>query len=274
MPAPLRLAILLLALASPAAAQGGGTPRARMDAFLAALDLHDREALRPFFPASSEWTWIQTTHGPGVPPEVSVQRFTGAETLRAITNGSAVCSSLLLSNGHYGPMGGTLGDAVNEHGPRWRRAGRARFAPRARGRPYTYVEWKREDGRWVIARLADELHVSRASAPLPLGERGLYGIREVPRGRRAAFAPTQGYAAGAPWYEDHRPILFDAVRYLKYGTPRPTGDGELARVGALGEVAVYVEAGDRRRPGIIYLPVRPGAYQPYQFDGPARCYDP
>lgn len=248
---------------------------ARTRAFLHAVENDTIEAVRGYFPRRGDWTWISTEHGPGFPRREGRWRFPGAETLRAIWNGAPVCESLRQAGGEYGPQAGTLADALMEHGSAWRHVRGTRFAPRASSRRrYTYVEWRREDGRWVIATLADEVFLYRHPAQRPVLGHPLVPAarREVSLLRPGVFAPTQGYAGGEPWYEQHLPIEFDGYRYLKYGLPRPIADHELARVGSLGRIGLYREAGTTGTPAHLYVPVRSGEYVPFQTFGPYPCH--
>ncbi|HEX8829776.1 MAG TPA: hypothetical protein VF705_01335 [Longimicrobium sp.] len=248
--------------------------RARTRAFLRAVENDSLEAVRGYFPRRGDWTWISTEHGAGIPRREGRWRFTGAETLRALRNGAPVCESFRQAGGEYGPLAGTLADALREHGTAWRHVRGTRFAPRASARrPYTYVEWRREDGRWVIATLADEAFLYPDSPSTPL-DRPLIPAarREVSLLRPGVFAPTEGYAGGEAWYEQHLPIEFDGLRYFEYGLPRPLADHELARVGSLGPIGLYREAGTTGTPSHLYVPVRPGEYVPFQTFGPFRCH--
>jgi hypothetical protein len=250
--------------------------RARTRAFLRAVEGDSLEAVRRYFPRRGDWTWISTEHGPGIPRREGRWRFTGAETLRALRNGAPVCESFRQAAGEYGPQAGTLADALAEHGTDWRHVRGTRFAPRASSRrPYTYVEWRREDGSWVIATLADEAFLYPHAASRPL-----LGHPLVPASRREAsllrpgvFAPTEGYAGGESWYEQHLPIEFDGYRYFKYGRPAAIADHELARVGSLGRIGLYREAGTTGTPTHLYVPVRPGEYVPFQTFGPFSCHE-
>jgi hypothetical protein len=52
--------------------------------------------------------------------------------------------------------------------PRWRRAAGNRFVPADEpdSSPF-YVQWRREDGRWVVSEIGDETY--SGDAPLPPG---------------------------------------------------------------------------------------------------------
>jgi hypothetical protein len=273
------LAALLLATAHGVQAQAldrrdEAALRDRTRAFLRAVEGDSLEAVRRYFPRRGDWTWISTEHGAGIPRREGRWRFAGAETLLAIRNGAPVCESFRQAAGEYGPPAGTLADALAEHGTAWRHVRGTRFAPRASSRPYTYIEWRREDGRWVIATVADEAFLYPHVAPRPQLGHPLVPAsrREVSLLRPGVFAPTEGYAGGESWYEQHLPIEFDGLRYFKYGHPRAIADHELARVGSLGRIGLYREAGTTGTPEHLYVPVRPGEYLPFQTFGPFRCH--
>lgn len=269
-------AMLLLAAPLAALAQDETTLHARTRAFLRAVEEDSIEAVAAYFPRRGDWTWIQTTHGRGYPRQVGTWRFPAEHTLIAIRGGAPVCESFKQAGGEFGPMYGTLADALREHGTAWRQLRGTRFAPRAAARrPDTYIEWKREEGRWVIAAVADEV-IWYTPAPAPARPLAPATRREVPPHRPGVFAATEGYAAGEPWFEQHAPIEFDGLRYLTEGhLPLTIPDEHLARIGSLGKVGIYAEAATTGTHPVIYIPLRPGGvYQPFRTSGPFRCYEP
>ena len=62
----------------------------------------------------------------------------------------------------------------------------------------------------------------------------------------------------------------DARIYIQYGPPRVLDREELRRVGVLGRVSVYAERGETAEE-VLYIPISPGEYQPYQTFGPDPC---
>lgn len=80
-----------------------------------------------------------------------------------------------------------------------------------------------------------------------------------------AFPPDAGYAAGARWYVDNIPIVYQpGPRFIRYGLPRTLRPDEVTRIGEYDGVGVYGEAGWTGFHDVIYLPVRPGCwFQPY-----------
>jgi hypothetical protein len=139
--------------------------------------------------------------------------------------------------------------------------GGTRFVPPGEpARSPAYVEWRLEDGEWVVSSIGDEQIYQRPRRPMR---------NEVTRDRRPG--PDDGvYAAGAEWYVMNEPIAFNGNRYVKYGLPRPLAAHEIERVGTLGGVAVYAEAASERME-VLYVAVGPGSYQPYQGSGSHRC---
>jgi hypothetical protein len=106
--------------------------------------------------------------------------------------------------------------------------------------------------------------------PRLLGRERNEGTRDRPG--RLVVAAELGYTAGAEWYERNELIAFEGMRYVKYGLPRPIGDGEVERIGSLGRVALFAEAGMTRHAGVIlYIPVSAGQYQPYYPAGGGGC---
>jgi len=120
----------------------------------------------------------------------------------------------------------------------WHRVGATRFVPPGRGaRSPVFVEWRREDGRWVVSSLGGEEYVM----PRLLGR----GVDEAIPGPRVPLrlplADTARIAAGAPWFERNEPISVAGRRLVKYGLPRTLVEGDIVRWGTLYGVGVYVE---------------------------------
>jgi hypothetical protein len=111
-----------------------------------------------------------------------------------------------------------------------------------------FVEWRREDGQWVVSAFGDEGYY----VPRLLGSGADAFERDtalVPED--AAFAPEDGYT-----------ITLECPRSVR--DPRPIEGGELTRVGVLERVRVYVARDETWDPAeILYLPVAPGRYQVY-----------
>ena len=259
---PLLLVLACALSAGPLAAQArprGSGPEARMDAFLHMMRERD-DSLSAFFPRRAEVAWVLTTHDPARGRVAGRSLFRPSEVLRAMEWNGPLCETFSL--GGDAITVGTLMYRIWESPGRWRRVGAARFVPPgASARSPTFVEWRREDGRWVIAAFGDE----RWSGPRLLGVERNHVVRDAaPAGGAAASQVSEVYAAGAPWFEEHEPIRAEGHGLVKYGLPRPLSPDEIRRYGTVNGVAAYVEAGSRGRPEVLYVAVAPGRYQPYQ----------
>ena len=244
--------------------QSGATLDVRMEAFLRESPREPNDALAAFFPRRGDWTWVQTIRDMerGGPPRTGVWRFPGAETVRAIGAGGPACDSFDRPRGEFGPFEGRLGMQMMMHDGPWRRVRGNRFVPPgASHRSPVFVEWRREDGEWVVSAFGDEdFHSPR-----------LLGVEANTVSRDTLLAPEgAAYAAGQAWFVDRRPILMDARIYIQYGPPRVLDREELRRVGVLGRVSVYAERGETAEE-VLYIPISPGEYQPYQTFGPDPC---
>ncbi|HET7231208.1 MAG TPA: hypothetical protein VFJ16_14445 [Longimicrobium sp.] len=209
-----------------------------------------------FFPTRGEWSWTLTTRYRANPTAVGLWRFPAAQTDSVLAD-SPVCGVF--------PLGTPCNpyDFLPEEPPRpWRRVSATRFVPPDAGRhSATFVEWRRENGRWVISSLGTE----EEYWPRLLGR----SIDEAVPGPRVLLklplADTARVAAGQPWYENDEPITVAGVRLVKYGLPRQLAEGDVVRWGTLHGVGVYVEPRTPRVPQIVYLVVdRGGSFQPYQ----------
>lgn len=264
------LAVVLLAGAAlPLAAQTSAPGRSaslerRMRDFVRTVGEMPLDSVAAFFPRRGDWAWVMTAHRDGKPDGVSVWRFAGSETLRAISPGGPVCQSFV-------PPGDTgfpnsLLELAMEHPRGWRRVRGSRFVPPgASARSPGFVEWRREDGEWVVSAFGDE----RDFGPRVLGVPLPTIVRDGPRAPPVPVERT--YAAGARWFEEHVPLRLEGIYYLKYGLPRELADSEVVRFGSVGRVAVYAEAGYGGAPEVVYLAVRPGLYQPYNAFGTRDC---
>jgi len=216
---------------------------------------------RGFFPTRGEWTWVLTRHGPGGQDRIGIFRSRAEETEAAIAPGGPLCRSF--NSGVVDP--GSIQGSGRENG-RWRRVGGTRFVPA--GRPASspvFVEWRREDGRWVVSRFGEEEEYY--GPPADVRPR-IEGVRNGPRGEppRLPLADSVRVAAGTDWYENKEPIVV-GYRLTMYGLPRQLGESDVVRWGTYDGVPVYVEPSilKSRSPDVIYLPVdRSGSFQPYQ----------
>ncbi|HEU4560216.1 MAG TPA: hypothetical protein VFS20_20370 [Longimicrobium sp.] len=263
MPRIFPILALLLAIPLRAAAQDG--LESRNGAFLRAVRDAPPDSVAAFFPRRGEWTWTQAAEGAPAGHPLAVQRFAATETLRAIGPGGAVCRSFWQSQGGVGPMETVLIMRIKRNGTRWRRVAGNRFVPPgASSRSPVFVQWRREDGRWVVSGFGDAAYWF----PRVLG--GFRGS-DVVRDTVLGLPSTPVYAAQAPWYVENRPISFEGYRYTKYGRPRVIADSLLTRIGRFGLIGVYT-AKDDAEWEVLYIPTAPGEYQPYQTAHGRRHY--
>jgi hypothetical protein len=243
---------------SRAPAAAGAPFGARMEAFLREVEESPNTGLGAYFPRRGDWTWVQTLRDDGGGPErTGIWRFPAAETQRAIGADGPVCDSFDEGGGHSGPWEGRFGMYARHHEGRWRRVRGNRFVPPgADASSRWFVEWRREDGQWVVSAFGDEnfLYTPRP-AQRPSGP----FVRDAtPAAEDTVFAP-------ADWYT----ITVEGMRHPTYGRPRPIDRAELVRTGHLFGVNVYVLRG--QEDGFLFLPVAPGQYQPYERWTPLPC---
>jgi hypothetical protein len=263
---------LLMAAAVPVGAQDAPSREpleARMSAFLHAILEEPRERVASFFPTRGAWTLVQTFRDrPETPP--GEWRIPAAETLRAISVGGPLCWSFEPTIGDVGPFEGAMVMRAMAHPRGWRRVGDRRYVPPGEpaGSP-AFVEWRREEGAWVVATVGEEeMYLPPELPTRPRNE----AKRDRPGQPRPAVPDEQRFAADAGWYLRHEPILFERLYHYKNGAPRQIGDDELERFASLGDVGIYAEAGTGGGPGVLYVPVRPGYYQPYYGFGAFPCH--
>jgi hypothetical protein len=259
----LLLAGALVAVAPLAAQadQSGATLNARMQAFLREVLETPNTGLVSYFPRRGDWTWVETLlNEGGVASRLGVWRFPAAQTERAIGMGGPVCSSFDRRRGHSGPFEGRLGMQILLNEGPWRRVRGNRFVPPgASDRSTVFVEWRREDGEWVVSAFGDEGIVY--TAEVVERPRGPFVADRTQAAEDTAFAP-------ADWYT----ITINGLRHPRYGLPRAIGRDSLLRIGHLFGVNVYVERG--REDGFLHLPVAPGQFQPYERWLPLPCESP
>jgi hypothetical protein len=264
--------VLLAAMlaAAPAAAQPG--VEARMRAFTDAMADGQIDSVAAFFPRRGAWTWVLTTHDGARGDRVGVWRFDAEQTHRAIDDGGPVCDSFSLQFEMRAI--GPLSEQMMGSSRPWRRVRGNRFVPRgaSAGSP-AFVQWRREDGAWVVSAFGDE----RWTRPRLLGVERNEGRRDSVRAEPLTLPipPGAPAAAGADWFVDNEPILFAGIRYIKYALPRTLAPGDVTRVGTLHGVGLYAETGETGSAEVLYVPVAPGfEFQPYNAFGSPPCYDP
>lgn len=261
---------LLFLTAIPLAAQAGASPASlerRMGAFLRAVVEEPRDSVAAYFPKSGDWRYVPSLlEAPrGTPPGGWL--FRGDETLRAIGKGGPLCWSFEASWGDTGPFEGAIVSRAWVARTGWRRVRGNRFVPPGgSARSPAFVEWRREGGEWVVSSIGEQqpYHTPRPSP---------WERNQARRDRRPppAAPPERSYAADAEWYVNNEPISFEGMTYVKYGLPRPLADDEVERIGSLGGVAIFVEAGMNGATEILYVLAGPGQYQPYNGFGSSAC---
>jgi hypothetical protein len=236
---------LLLAIPLRAAAQDG--LESRNEAFLRAVKDAPRDSVAAFFPWRGDWTWTQVVEGAPPGRRSTVWRFAATETLRTIRPHGPVCASFR-----------QLEMRINR-GTRWRRVAGNRFVPPGESaRSPVFVQWRREDGRWVVSAFGDATDWSPRVLVFDV-----HGRDVMPD------TVLRLYAAEAPWYVENRTIYFEGHGYTKYGLPRATADSILTRVGRFGLIGVYTDKRDTFAT-VLYIPLAPGQYQLYEVGHPSR----
>jgi hypothetical protein len=267
---------LVSALPTPAAAQQ--VPARRMSAFMRAIQEEAPDSVAAYFPKRGEWTWVQTVRRDRwrvdgkreTPPILSAGtwRFPAAATVAAIDAGGPACESFYRASGEVGPLSGSLsGHMFLRDEQTWRRVGRNRFVPPgAPARSSVFVEWRREGGEWVVSSFGDDL----LRDPRLLGTELSSAVRDSVPGQ--PLPPGPAHASRAAWFVGNKPIRMERFIYVKYGLPRKLADQEIVRVGRVGSIPVFAEAGfDQGTPEVIYVPSVPSEYQPYHGFGRLPC---
>ncbi|HEX9938174.1 MAG TPA: hypothetical protein VGB15_13660 [Longimicrobium sp.] len=258
-PAALAAALMLAAvLPPPVAAQDRDTTAASRPGW--SVDRTMREFardlggdVRGYFPTRGDWTWVPTTRHPGGTDRPGIHRFPAAQTDSTIGRGGPLCDAF--RSGDYAVLGTLIAPGIDRRGSgEWRRVRGTRFVPQGEPASFpVFVEWRREDGRWVISAFGGETRYAPAAAARP----------RTPL--RLPLPATEPVAAGAPWFVNNEPIMVDGFRLNKYGLPRALAQGEVVRFDSVHGVGVYVEPSARGRPEVVYVVVsRDGMFQPYQ----------
>jgi len=242
-----------------------------MESFLREVSERPNTGLAAYFPRRGDWTWVVDLRDErGRRLGTGRWRFSGAETVRVLGAGGPVCSSFDTAGGDVGPIEGSFASQLVRATGSWRRVGTSRFVPpgASAGSP-VFVKWRREDDAWVVDAFGEEgMHVPGLLAEFASPTRISRDTSLVAEGA--------GYAAGTEWYASQKPVMLDGGHYVMYGLPCifPESDVQrLERIGVLGRVSVYAERSDEAVsvPGILYLPVTPGEFQPYVGFGSPPC---
>ncbi|HEY0022334.1 MAG TPA: hypothetical protein VGB24_05470 [Longimicrobium sp.] len=261
------LLVALMLLGSPLAGQTQGAgPRARMREFVEALQ-GDRAQLEDFFPRRDPWAWIVTTRSLSGRVTVERREFLGSETLAAMEHPGPLCETFAFG-GDVGSVE-SLMHRLRMDPLRWRLVDGRRFVPpRASPRSATFVEWRREDRRWVVSAIGEE----RTAAPRLLGRPVNRLVRDSTPGEAVTLPlpADAAVAAGTRWFAEYAPIIAGNMMLTAYGLPRAVPAEFLTRIGTVNGVAAYVETGAGLE--VVYIPVtRDGSFQMYQFMTSSGC---
>lgn len=231
--------------------------------FLRALVAGADSAAR-FFPRRGDWTWVHLTEYDVGREIVKTRRFRGDEAARVIGRGGVMCGEFLYNAEAGSELMEQIATAVYQRRA-WRRVGR-RFVPPGSGGARTplFVEWRREDGAWVVAAIGGASYQQ-----LPMSG---HDVRTAVRDRAPGQPPAWEYGERSRWYLDGEPFTFDGMRFLRYGLPRVVPRDQLARIAMLGGIPLFAEVGSPRTPDLLYMALNPaGEFQPFQGFGVEPC---
>ena len=83
---------------------------------------------------------------------------------------------------------------------------------------------------------------------------------------RPAVALAGVYAESRAWFAAGEPITFEQRSYVELGAVVRLDCGDLQQVGEHLGVPLFVSGADGASPEILYVPVRPGVWQPYSLE--------
>ena len=110
----------------------------------------------------------------------------------------------------------------------------------------------------------EEIVVTPAGDTLVGSER--VSVREV--GGDVAFPGT--YAAGRGWFDGDEPVELEDHEYVRFGGMVALDCREIIQVGAFDQVPLFAEVGTEAPHEILYVPARPGIWQPYELSPEVR----
>jgi hypothetical protein len=218
-----------------------------------------------YFPSRGVWTHVETRVYPDGRTRRSIERIPAEQTKAALSPGGPMCPSF-----HWGDAGfvGTVGDAGISEPGLWHRVRGTRFGPRGIADPDIYIEWRREDGRWVISEYGEEAEYQPHLAGREVRSTGPSAA--VPL--RLPLPEDAQVAAGADWFVRDDPIVVYGHRLPKYGLPRRLNEGDVVRFATFQGVGLYMEPQITGMPEVVYVPVdREGNFQPYQNESGTGC---
>lgn len=141
---------------------GPGALEQRMNSFLQAVNRRKADTVATLFPRTGDWTYLHTTYLERG-RHVGVRRFRGGEALQAIRARGPLWEPFTIQ--YEGQPIGLFAHQVMLRGTAWRRVRGTRFVPP--GAPASsgiFVEWRHEEGEWVVSAFGDESFKGR---PLP-----------------------------------------------------------------------------------------------------------
>lgn len=269
LPLPMRLsatmaAAALLLASPPLRAQAkdtmpGTRPGWSVDRAMRVFRRDFDERAEAFFPRRGTWDYVTRTRDHTGAVHRGIHRFPAGQTDAAIDG--PLCEEF--KHGEISVMGSLAWYAV-ETETRWRRVSATRFQPRKPEEESTvFVDWRREDGRWVIAAIGSlSSYVPPPPPPTPPLD-PLLGRR-----LRLPLAGDARVAGEMDWYRDNLPVEIAGHRRTKYGLPRELSERDVVYFTTFEGVEVYAEPSEvrsRRGPIIVYIPVdRTGMFQPYE----------
>lgn len=140
-------------VSADAAVEGNGLElESRNTAFLNAVEVFDVDSMLAFFPRTGEFTYTFTFHH-RAGDSIGIWRFPATDARSAV---EGPLRGSLTQEGEFLGIGSFASALAFTHS-NWRRVGEARFVPPpANASSGTYVEWRREGRRWVVAAFGDE----------------------------------------------------------------------------------------------------------------------
>ena len=94
----------------------------------------------------------------------------------------------------------------------------------------------------------------------------LVGPSRTPLSELRPAAELAGvYAANRAWFEAGEPITVEQRSYGKFGAMARLDCGDIRRFGEHLGVPLFATGTDGTPPGVLYVPVRPGVWQPYSL---------
>lgn len=215
-----------------------------------------------YMPRRGTWDYVLHIRQPSGPGIIGIHRIPAEQSAAAIDGPDGpLCNSF-----HTGE-GGAVGSLatyvlLDDHG--WRRRG-TRFDSRdAEPGEHVFVDWRREDGRWVIAAIGEEReYVEPIAQPVATAPRdSLYGRR-----LRLPLPQSARLATDTEWYRSGAALQFDHPPRLKYGAPRKMANGSLVYFTTYDGVMLWTTPDELRSswgPTGVYAPVdREGTFQVY-----------